>query len=158
MPWIAFKNLKRVQVTYFVFLKLCPSFVCLSFALGCSKTAVSKAEHLRKWSTPVGRPKNLMGQVYEAQKFSLRKRRGFQKLERKKRENLTLKFSIVCCVLNWSFPPSFIGDKTYTKEENDSYLEWKIKETQILIPTHLGISVILKKISSSSETLILFPL
>ena len=30
MPWIAFKNLKRVQVTYFDLLKLCPSFVIVN--------------------------------------------------------------------------------------------------------------------------------
>ena len=112
----------------------------LETSLGCSKPVVSKAEHLRKWSTPEVRPKNLMEQVFEAQKFSLRKKRECQNYERKKRENLTLKFSIVCCVLNWSFPPPFIGDKTYTKEEKDSYLEWKSKVAQILIPTQLGIS------------------
>ena len=42
MPWIAFKNLKKVQVTYFYLLKLYPPFVRLSFTLGCCKPAVSK--------------------------------------------------------------------------------------------------------------------
>ena len=46
MPWIAFKNLKRVQVTYFDFLKPCSPFVHLSFALGYCKPAVSKAKHI----------------------------------------------------------------------------------------------------------------
>ncbi len=47
MPWIDFKNFKRIQVTYFDFKTL--FFVCeLSFALGCRKPVVSKAEHLRK--------------------------------------------------------------------------------------------------------------
>ena len=89
----------------------------LSFALDCCKPAVSKAEHLWKWSTPEGRPKNLMGQVVEAWKLSLRKKGECQKLEAKKRENLTLKFSIVCSVFNWSFPPPFIGVKPILKRK-----------------------------------------
>ena len=45
MPWIAFKNFKRVQVIYSDLKTL--FFVCeLSFALSYSKPTVSKAEHL----------------------------------------------------------------------------------------------------------------
>ena len=102
MSWIIFKNFKECSRNLLWSpLNLCPPFVCLSFALGCSKPVVTKAEHLRKWTTLEGRPKNLMGWVYEAWKFSLRKRRGFWNYERKKSENLTLKFSIVCWLLNW---------------------------------------------------------
>ena len=84
MPWIAFKNFQRVQVTYFDFKTL--FFACeLSFALGCSKLVVSKAEHLRKLSRLEARSKNLMGQVFEAQKFSLRKKKRMPKIEREEK-------------------------------------------------------------------------
>ena len=86
MPWIAFKNLKKVQVTYFDLLKPCPPFVRLSFAHGCCKPAMSKAEHLQKLSTPEVRAKNLMGQVFEAQKSSLRKKKEISNMREEKRE------------------------------------------------------------------------
>ena len=51
-------------------------------------------------------------------------------------ENLKVKFSIVCCMPNWSLPPPFIGDKSYNQEEKDSYLEWKTKEIQLPFPSN----------------------
>ena len=78
MPWIAFKILKKVQVTYFDLLKLCPPFIRLSFTLGCCKPAVSKAEHLQKLSTIEARPKNLVGQVLKLENFPLGGRRNFK--------------------------------------------------------------------------------
>ena len=86
MPWIAFTNLKNVQVTFFDLLKLCPPFVRLSFALGCHKPAVSKAEHLQKLSTLEVRETNLVGQVFEARKSPLRKKKEISNMREDKRE------------------------------------------------------------------------
>ena len=108
-PWVAFKKFKESSSNLLWFLKLCPSFVCLSIAIGCSKPTVSTVEHLQKWSTPEIISKSLMGQVFKTQKFPLRKKEEISKRGKKRRENLTHKFSFPCCVFNWSFPLPFIG-------------------------------------------------
>ena len=118
-----FKKFKDNSSNLLWFLKHFPPFVRLSFALGCCKPVMSKAEHLQKQSTPEVRTKNLMGQVFEAQKFPLRKKVEISKIERRREKNLTLKFSIACCVIYWCFPLPFIGYKSYNQEKKE--MEWE---------------------------------
>ena len=68
-----------------------------------------------------GKIKEPLGHVFEAQKFPLRRKEEILKLRERREENLTLKFSIACCVfvvcLEVSYPLLFISEEPTLKRK-----------------------------------------